>query len=211
MMLLIITGGKAPFFSYIKELFENDTYVVAADSGLDHCERWGISPNYIIGDMDSLKNRKSLGKYPSDRVEIHPKEKDYSDTELALMHVKTFTEKPVLIGGGEGRLDHSLALLALFQLDHCPIRWITAYEDIHLLKGKHSFPGVPGQKVSVFPLEKSEFKCSSKGLQWPLDEVAWDKGFFSLSNSFLENSIELDVLNGQGLLMLSIPESDRPG
>lgn len=208
-MVLIITGGKAPPISYIEHLLVKDPYVVAADSGLDYCEKWAISPNYIIGDMDSLKNIPSLDKYPSDMVEVHPKEKDYSDTELALMHVQTLSEMPVLIGGGEGRLDHSLALLALFQQEYCPVRWITAHEDIHLIKGKHTFPGIPGQKVSIFPLKGNDFRCNSRGLQWPLDDVSWDKGCFSLSNSILENRIELDVLSGRGLLMLSIPESAR--
>jgi len=202
---LIITGGKAPPFAYIENLFVPGTYVVAADSGLDHCVKWGISPDYIIGDMDSLSNVDSLKQFPEDKIEIHPEEKDYSDTELALMHVKTFSNNPVLIGGGEGRLDHSLALLALFQNEYCPHRWITACEDIHLLTGLHLFTGLKGRKVSVFALDKEAFHCNSTGLQWELNGLDWANGASSLSNRVTRDSFELEISCGRGLLMISIP------
>lgn len=208
---LIITGGKAPPFSYIENLFQPDLYIIAADSGLDHCLKWGITPNYVIGDMDSLKHSGSLDRFPEDQIEIHPEEKDYSDTELALMHVQPFSRSPVLIGGGEGRLDHSLALLALFNQDYCPVRWITACEDIHLLTNFHRFKGLQGRKLSVFSLDRGRFSCRSIGLQWELNDLDWSCGASSLSNRVNQDTLELEIISGRGLVMISIPESGHRG
>ncbi|MDR1858005.1 MAG: hypothetical protein LBQ69_00885, partial [Treponema sp.] len=42
------------------------------------------SPDWIVGDMDSLGSESRLAKYPGERVVRHAAEKDHSDTEMAL-------------------------------------------------------------------------------------------------------------------------------
>ena len=52
-------------------------FVIAADGGLRHTEAFGISPNEILGDFDSL------GYVPEGAV-VHPVEKDDTDAMLAV-------------------------------------------------------------------------------------------------------------------------------
>ena len=110
----------------IKTLIDKAEYIVAADSGLDYCCTNKIVPDFIIGDMDSLKDESVLQNYSESRIERHPSEKDYTDTELGLQHLYRRGVAPtVLVGGGGGRADHFLAIYALFHRKQKPDYWIS--------------------------------------------------------------------------------------
>ncbi|MDA3852031.1 MAG: thiamine diphosphokinase [Spirochaetaceae bacterium] len=203
--VLVVTGGNAPSKKYIENLFTDNTYVVAVDSGLEHCKKWSLNPQLIIGDMDSLKEPKLLKQYPQAKIDIHPRDKDYSDTELALMELQAMKLPITLLGGGEGRLDHTLALLALFQRKFHPQRWITALEDIFYVERKFSFLGWKGRRLSLFPLER-DCIFNSQGLKWELEQYSMNWGQFSLSNEMSGSQGEIFPQKGSALLMLSIAD-----
>ncbi len=53
---LLLTGGDAPVdYDLIRKYAEEADLVCAADSGIYHAERYGIKPDFIVGDMDSVK------------------------------------------------------------------------------------------------------------------------------------------------------------
>jgi thiamine pyrophosphokinase len=155
-------------------------------------ENAGIQPDWICGDMDSLDDLGRLEKYPAERVIRYPCDKDYTDTELALSLLwEKGCDEVWILGGGGGRVDHIFALRALFERDRFPRRWCTAAEDIFAVQAPAVFESgllfgaenaVPGAPVSVFPLGPGPWKASSSGLQWPLDNLSWNRGFFGLSN-----------------------------
>lgn len=85
---------------------------IAADSGYDNALALGEKVDILLGDFDSVKT-----KLPED-VEIIkvPAEKDLSDTQLAVnVALERGADELVIIGGLSGRLDHTLANLALLQ------------------------------------------------------------------------------------------------
>ncbi len=140
MHIVVFTGGLAPspketasFFSFAPDV----DVVIAADSGLDTLESYrsffdgnvDFSPDYILGDMDSLQNRDLLKKYSSVKPEILNTEKDFTDTELALK--KACAIKPrdkisivTLVGGYGGFVDHFLGVLDTFASDERPDIWL---------------------------------------------------------------------------------------
>jgi len=84
--------------------------VIAADGGLDHLRRWGIAPDLVIGDMDSLNC-----DLPADvPYATYPAEKDDTDMALALEEGlrRGFTRFALLCAAG-GRPDHTMANLQL--------------------------------------------------------------------------------------------------
>ncbi|MDF2908880.1 MAG: hypothetical protein K0R34_4201, partial [Herbinix sp.] len=106
--VLIITGGR------IEEKFlsglvsrEQFSMVIAADHGLVAVDRLGITPDYIVGDFDSVPETV-LKKYmeSSTPIETFPREKDKTDTQIAiesaLLHKATSI---VLVGATGSRLD----------------------------------------------------------------------------------------------------------
>ncbi len=91
--------------------------VIAVDQGLEQCFDMKISPNWVIGDFDSV-DPKVLAKVRPEKV-IHLKtEKDFTDLEAAIEKAKTL-ECPICIFGALGkRLDHTLG--NVFQLLNNP-------------------------------------------------------------------------------------------
>jgi thiamine pyrophosphokinase len=81
--------------------------VIAADGGSEHLRRWGIAPHVVIGDLDSLAPDGAHGA----RVERYPREKDRTDTELAVDRaIASGADEIVILGAlGGPRVDHALA------------------------------------------------------------------------------------------------------
>lgn len=202
MRITIVTGGSVPAFSRVKDLFQNTDFLIAADSGLDSCELWNQRPDMVLGDMDSLKNKELLNNIPSEKKIKFPEDKDFSDTEIAIREGLKKSGEITLVGGGEGRLDHSLAILALFKRYPQPVRWITAREDIFRLTDRMVFDGYIGRRLSLFPLTDGGLNCTSRGLHWELSPEVFQVLNFSLSNKIVTDQAEISVVEGEALLIL---------
>jgi thiamine pyrophosphokinase len=152
--------------------------------------------------MDSLGDLSLLDKYPPERVLRYPADKDFTDTELALnLLFEKGCAEVTLAGGGGGRLDHTLAIAALFEREDAPSRWFTAHEEIVLVKGAFRQRACAGNIVSVFPIGAGPWKAASVGLKWPLDAVRWRRGYSGVSNVAVADSIAVTALAGRFLLI----------
>ena len=199
---VLVTGGERPDLSLVDHLFKDKVYICAADSGLDYCIQNGLKPDYILGDMDSLADKTVLEGFSEDMIEEHSEEKDYTDTELGLLHLKEAgcTEIAV-IGGGGGRLDHLIAVLALFDRPDAPDLWYTAREEVIHIRGHYSGTGNQGETVSFFPVGPDDCRMASSGLKWPLDTLCWSKGDVGISNTVLKRDFSIDMKEGRIILI----------
>ena len=103
--------GHGDVASDDRDLVVGADTVIAADGGALALERWGITPQLVVGDLDSLGFEKAdeLGRHGA-KVIPFPAEKDQSDLELAMRYaLETGADDIVLIGVFGGRLDHLLA------------------------------------------------------------------------------------------------------
>jgi thiamine pyrophosphokinase len=210
MLGIIFTGGKGPPEERIRAQLNEakGALVAAADSGLERAEAAGFSPDWIIGDMDSCDPAR-LDAYPVDRVQRYPKDKDYTDTELAF---KLLQEKGCddiwIVGGSGGRLDHLFGIRSLLERKTFPKRWFLDTADVHCIEGEAlSLRLESGAIVSVFPMADGPWQASSRGLKWPLDNVVWDRGFAGLSN--VAQAGECSIQVKQGRFMVVIPRTEQ--
>ena len=211
---IVFTGGEGPPPGLCRDILREagEALVVAADAGLDACEKAGVEAAWVMGDMDSLADERRLDRYAG-RIIRHPAGKDYTDTELALSFLWEHGADGVwIIGGGGGRTDHLLALAALFERQEKPERWITAGEDICFLgAGTERFFPLTRQTgpVSVFPLGEPPWEAESRFLRWPLAGLAWNRGFFSISNELAEGNpaggFYLRAIRGGFLVLTPFP------
>src|SRR5689334_1140183 len=101
--------------------------LVAADGGALPLLRLGITPQLVIGDLDSL-DADSQAALAAQGAELrpYPRAKDETDLELALLEVAARGPSSIdILGGLGGRWDHTLAnvaLLALPELRGCRAR-----------------------------------------------------------------------------------------
>ena len=100
-------------------------YVIAADRGYDSLMAYGVTPDLVVGDFDSL------GYTPNHpNVTRLPAEKDDTDMVYALRKgLELGYRRFVLLGGVGGRLEHTLGNLQLLD-------WLTTQGAVGFLAGE---------------------------------------------------------------------------
>ncbi len=214
MNILIFTGGEAAAPKKFSDFFSQRKfqYVIAADSGLDTFESYSsfykkINPlklNFILGDMDSVKNRKLIKKYKDVPHKFCSHDKDFSDTELALMKAHEVAKKSteentiILVGAGGGRIDHLLGVWETFSKDFSADIWLSNEQKITKLS--------EGKSIELCNLkfeERISISCIklgnegkglvlTEGLEWSPAETE-NTGLISLSNRISKNHLEKNL------------------
>ena len=204
MHCLIITGGNHPGIDRVSDIVRAADLIIAADSGLDTAIAYGIRVHECIGDGDSVLARIE-DHVLRHAIRIHPREKGLTDTELCLERAAELGyEEIILIGGGEGRLDHTVSLLQLYAAWPYPKRWYTAHEVVYAVEGFERFEVEPGMKVSVFNIcQKDPVNVSSVGLRWELEGYPISSIRSSISNYALGSSFSIS--SDEGLVLVSMP------
>jgi thiamine pyrophosphokinase len=198
---LLLLGGEGPEREHLLTILNRAPFVIAADSGLRLASRLGLTPDLLVGDLDSLADGRELDSFPRERVRQFPSDKDETDAELGL---RLFRElgygRVVLAGGGGGRLDHLLAIVDLFEREPPPAAWFTAREEVRRVEGELALTGCKGLRVSFFPLGHGASGLKSAGLKWPLDGLEWSRGQEGVSNLVTEDRALIWV--GRGRLLM---------
>ena len=174
------------------------TFVIAADSGLDHAHRLGFDADLLVGDLDSV----SLGAsdHHQGEIEEYSENKDYTDLELALEAARRRGNTLVVVGGHGGRLDHLLANAELLG-DHrwagSQIRWLAGEDLATVVRYQATLHGKPGDLLSLIPVGGHAIGVTTRGLQWPLQDATLAAGSTrGVSNRFTETVAELTVRQG---------------
>ncbi len=109
---LLIGNGETVSPRLLKKLAAQADYVLAADGGADNALAYGITPDGVIGDLDSVSARTK--KQLSDRI-LHVPTQDNTDLEKALLWlIKQHFTHVTLVGFVGDRWDFSVGhLLAL--------------------------------------------------------------------------------------------------
>jgi thiamine pyrophosphokinase len=216
MEALLVTGGKAPLRARLAARFGDFGIVCAADSGLDTLVAWGLEPGLIVGDMDSVSSPGLVERFPGAEVLLAPRDKDETDTELGLRALaERGANRIVLAGGGEGRLDHLLAIRSLFERPGAirPSEWHTAGEAVFLAEENRrlELEAAAGSIVSVFPLAGGAEGMASEGLKWPLAGLRWSGGDCGVSNVAVDGRFSVRAGRGELLVVVLLEQAIEGG
>lgn len=149
--------------------------VIAADGGAAHLEKWGITPNVVVGDLDSLPpGARERITAAGGTIEVHPREKDRSDTEIALdRSIGAGATEIVIVGAlGGPRIDHALAntlLLGRAGLT-VPIRIVRGPMTMRLVRGgqRLDLAGAAGEVVTLLAIGGDATGVRTGGLRYAL-------------------------------------------
>lgn len=202
---VIITGGAAPPIESVSTWLAEAALVIAADSGMHTAVEYGIRPGLVVGDFDSIADADLLMGYDEKDVRRYPRAKDHTDTEIALRIAREEgCDDLILIGGGGGRIDHLLALVALFERPEPPRAWISDTGVISAIFEQTTARGSIGDRISFAPIGCIPCRMISHGLRWPLDELTWGRGDIGISNEFAETEVQVTMRSGQLLMIRSL-------
>ena len=200
---LIIAGGK-PVKARLARRIGEPSWIVAADSGLDQAFRLGITPDLVIGDMDSVSER-ALERAESQGIAIerYPVAKDATDLELAIdAAAAAGFERATIIGGTGGRMAHTLAnAMLLLKERSIALDWMTSRATIVGVRtgeSRHYRRG-DGEMLSVLAIGGPAM-CTSTGLRWQLDDSVLVAGSTrGISNEIVDDEASVAVTGGQVL------------
>ncbi|MDT8716469.1 thiamine diphosphokinase [Clostridium sp. 19966] len=115
MKVLIVSAGNRPCKKLIEEEAMDSDYIIGVDKGNEYLYESNMIPNLMLGDFDSIDEEKLNNYIKNNNVYIrYPAEKDYTDTELAVIKSIELGAKAVTILGCIGtRMDHTLGNIGL--------------------------------------------------------------------------------------------------
>ena len=174
---LIVTGGTIDI-AFAKDFLSQRSYdyVIAADAGLEVLRPLHISPNAVVGDLDTV-DKKVLEEYqnqPDIEFEIHKPEKDETDTELALLTAaRQGCEAVDILGALGGRMDHAIGNIQLMYQFFCQGMEVIisdARNRLYLLGGHKVFhrEEVYGKYISFLPMTETVEGLTLRGFKYPL-------------------------------------------
>ena len=169
---VLFANGEAPNLTAL-ELQAQD-FLVAVDGGLHHLHALGLSPQLLIGDMDSLTLQEvEACKQAGIEILSFPPAKDKTDLELALDEVLRRGYREIVIAFAlGGRLDQTLANLALLakpDFDNCVVRIDDGLTEVALLRQTITLACQPGDTVSLLAWGGEAGGMVTHGLEYALE------------------------------------------
>ena len=180
---------------------EKDDYIIAADGGLAHVEKLGLTPGCILGDFDSLG-------YIPQNSQVFPVEKDDTDSMLAARRgLALGYDRFVFYGAMDGpRLDHTIANFQIlsFLAQQGARGYLVGLTHIATVVKNETvtFPPVEGGVISVFCLGGDAHGVTIAGLQYPLkDGTLTAHHPLGVSNHFTGKESSVTVKDGNLLVI----------
>jgi thiamine pyrophosphokinase len=153
----IICNGEIEISPTLIEKIKQCSYVIGVDGGLNHCATMGITPNWVVGDFDSVAP-EVLKKFQETIPGIAlPRAKDCTDLEAAIEKAKNINAyaQVIIWGALGGRLDHTLG--NIFVLMRNPGRLFLESEQqvlfgVNSELGEVAIKHATAQTIALFPL-----------------------------------------------------------
>jgi thiamine pyrophosphokinase len=113
----VICNGEPPSRPLLRRVAKQCDIVVAADGGAETARRYGVTPDLIIGDFDSVSG--TTRRYFTHVQQQRVSRQDNTDLEKALDELlETGTTHVILLGVTGGRVDFTLGnFLSLWNYD----------------------------------------------------------------------------------------------
>lgn len=194
-------------------MMESAELVIAADGGLAHCDWLDITPDQVVGDLDSASvDSVQRAELAGANVVRFPQDKDATDLELAIgVAVDAGATSITVVAGFGGRLDHELATIGLLvspQWDHVAITATDGQRQLWIVRDDLALSLDVGQTLSLIPWAGEVTAVTTTGLQWPLSNDVLPIGTTrGVSNVASEPSQTVSIASGT-LLVVS---DARPG
>lgn len=209
MKAVIIAGGKKPSKELLLNEIKNSDILICADSGANCLYEYEVFPHILLGDFDSInKDAFEFFKLSKCKIEKFPKEKDYTDTELAMY--KAFdlgVDEITFLGCTGSRIDHLLSNFGL--LLKClkeEVKAVIKDENNEVLIADKPIT-IKGSSGKLFSLQAyGDFVegLTIEGAKYPLENYKLNIGEpIGTSNEFLQDEVKITFSSGILLIIFS--------
>ncbi|WP_297519463.1 thiamine diphosphokinase [uncultured Clostridium sp.] len=207
MKILMVAAGEKPRKDILNEYLNYCDVTIAIDKGTEIFLENGISPDYAVGDFDSISEKFKV-KLKDINNFVYPSEKDFTDSDIAVnLAFKLKATEIVMLGMTGGRIDHLFGNIGL--LNKCLKNGVSAYivdgnNKVFLKDKSFNLQGKYGDIVSFYAFSGDVENLKIENAKYPLDNYLLEP-FESLcnSNEFLDGDIEVSFDTGKLLVIYS--------
>ena len=196
---IILANGRTPaktVINYLREIGYSPLF--CADGGADSAMKHGIIPEFIIGDLDSIK-KETLKYFSGKSGIIQIKRQNDTDVEKCLKFaVRKKYNEAVLLGAIGDRLDHSFCNLGIVIkfFNAVKIRIISDKSILTPYTGNVELKTIMGETISLYGFNERT-KITASGLKYPLNKTSLPFGKKeSTSNVASKDMVNLKITGG---------------
>lgn len=210
---IVVGNGEPPSQGLLEGLLAAGGLLLCADGGANTARRYGLVPDAVVGDLDSVAADVAAWLPPGRAVRV---DADDTGTDLGkvLRHaVALGVDRAVLTGVTGRRTDHTLWNLGLLKSfrDRLQLSVEDDYCQIRLIPGRVSFAADLGQRVSLSPLSGAAHGVWTSGLRWQLAGDSLIPGVRDgISNEVVDSPATVQVGAGDLLLVVQRDRAWRP-
>ena len=204
---VIISNGEVKNREFFIKLIKKSDYIIAVDGGSKHAKNFGLIPDLIIGDLDSISKEDYFyfQKKGTTFLRYDPI-KDKTDVHLAIEHVMKSEFKEILLICVFGdRIDHIIAnifLLLKVVEAGIKIKIIDEFNEIVLIQNFGKIKGNIGDTVSLIPLTETVTGIQLTGLKYiPKDGTLKMNDTLGISNILTKKVATIQIKNGKLLVI----------
>ncbi|HPL98308.1 MAG TPA: thiamine diphosphokinase [Bacillota bacterium] len=208
MKTVIISGGEIKDYEFCSGIVRSADRVICADSGTRHAMNMNLTPDVIIGDMDSSP-AWYIDFFRKKGVEViqYPKEKDKTDTHICVEYALDFSTEIILLGATGSRIDHMIANISLLMLGirrNIPISIIDNKNCIRMIGDSITLKGNKGEFFSLIPYTGKVEGLSTRGAHYELENAVMElENPYGVSNYFEEETVSITIKKGFLLVIKS--------
>jgi len=207
--IIIFANGDLNQPTRLRGHLRPDDRIFCADGGTVHAVALSLTPEIIIGDLDSLPPELAAEmENRGVKIQRHPRHKDQTDLELALdLAAAHQPDEIMLVTALGGRLDQMLGnILLLTRPAYAPIRLtlVDGPQRATLLRGgeRLTITGQVGDTLSLIPLTSTVNGVTLTGVGWPLQQATLSLGStLSISNQLTGPKADVEIGDGLALVI----------
>lgn len=197
---IILANGEPPK-KFVIDFLDKKGYstLICADGGSNSALKLDLIPDYIIGDLDSIKPETYDYFYDKCKI-IKIRSQNDTDVEKCLKFaINQKFEEAILIGATGDRLDHTFCNLGIVLkfFSKIKIKILHKKSLLEAYTGKIILTAIPGEIISIYGFDEKT-KIKSAGLKYPLKNISLPFGKKeSTSNVATRKKVELEIKNGK--------------
>ena len=206
MNTLIVSGGNIDL-TFLEDYCSNNVIqtIIAVDKGLESLYKLNITPNHIVGDLDSVDMDIFNYYMNNPNIQIHKyiPEKDFTDTDIALnLAISLHSTNITIIGAIGTRIDHTLAnihILTNALNANIPCQLIDKNNKIYLIDKPITLQKSKtyGKYISLIPLTSSVCGLTLKGFKYALEDYSFVVGkSLGISNEITHDCASIELEHG---------------
>jgi thiamine pyrophosphokinase len=196
---VILANGEFPTHEIPLSYLRNAERIVACDGATENLLNFGLTPDYIVGDLDSisaeLKQRFSA-------ILFHIPEQLTNDLTKAVHFCLEHGWDEITILGATGkREDHTLGNLSLLTdyVENIKVQLLTNYGIFTPQLQTATYESYPGQQISIFSLTPTSL-FTFNNLLYPIANQSLTSWWQGTLNEAISDHFTVQINQGKGLI-----------